>query len=44
LLSGCADYSDELLICRFHGQRASLSLSIDAKSIDIDILCWTAVI
>jgi len=37
LLPRCADYGDDLLICTFHMQCASLSPSIDVKSIDIDI-------
>ena len=41
LLPRCADYRDEFLICGFHVQCASLSLSIDGHSIDIDTLCWT---
>jgi hypothetical protein len=44
LLPGCADYGDELLICGFHMQCASLSLPIDAESIDIDTFGWTPVI
>src|SRR5215469_273046 len=44
LFPGCADYGDEFLICAFHMQCASLSLSIDAKYIDIDTLFWTSVI
>src|SRR6266403_309424 len=44
LLPGCADYSDQFLVCAFHMQHASLSLSIDADSIDIDTLFWTSVI
>src|ERR1700757_1339532 len=44
LLPRCADYGDELLICAFHMQCASLSLSIDAQSIDIDTVYWTSVI
>src|ERR1700693_3014719 len=43
LLPRCADYGDHFLICAFHIQRASLSLSIDAKSIDIDTFFWTSV-
>src|ERR1700740_336424 len=44
LLPRRADYGDELLICAFHMQCASLSLSIDAQSIDIDTVYWTSVI
>ena len=44
LLPRCADYGDDLLICTFHMQCASLSPSIDAKSIDIDTVFWTSVI
>ena len=44
LLPRCADHGDELLICEFHVQCASLSISIDAKSIDIDTFLWTSVI
>src|SRR6266567_34126 len=43
LLPRCADYGDEFLICAFHMQCASLSLSIDGKSIDIDTFFWTSV-
>jgi hypothetical protein len=43
LLPGCADYGDEFLISAFHMQCASLSSSIDAKSIDMDTLFWTSV-
>src|SRR5258708_21802947 len=43
LLPGCADYGDQFLVCTFHMQRASLSLYIDAKSIDIDTFFWTSV-
>ena len=44
LLPRCADYGDDLLICTFHMQCASLSPSIDVKSIYIDIFYWTSVI
>src|SRR6266446_10563041 len=44
LLPRCAHYGDELLICAFHMQCASLSVFIDAKSIDIDTYFWTSVI
>jgi hypothetical protein len=44
LLPRCADYGDELLICGFHMQCASLSVFIDAESIDIDTVRWTSVI
>jgi len=39
LLPGCADYGDHFLVCLSHVQCASLSLSIDANSIDIDTVC-----
>src|SRR6266403_2264438 len=44
LLPRCAGYSDVFLICAFHMQCASLPLSIDEKSIDIDTFFWTSVI
>src|SRR5260370_11519184 len=44
LLPRCAHYGDELLICAFHMQCASLSVFIDAKAIDIDSCFWTSVI
>ena len=44
LLPCCADYGDHFLICAFHLQCASLSVFIDAKSIDIDTFRWTSVI
>src|ERR1700758_5611062 len=43
LLPRCAVYGDELFVCAFHMQCASLPLSIDAKSIGIDTSCWTPV-
>jgi hypothetical protein len=44
LLPRCADYGDQFPVCAFHMQCASLSLSIDDTSIDIDIFLWTSVI
>jgi hypothetical protein len=42
-LPGCADYGDQFLVCTFHMQRASLSLSIDVNSIDINTSLSTSV-
>src|SRR6266436_6370562 len=44
LLPRCAHYGDELPICAFHMQCASLPIFIDAVYIDIDTFCWTSVI